>query len=200
MSEILKAYLENEPAIRRFLIRSGARDHEVDDFAQETFLRGFAAEMRADIDEPKAYLFRIARNIAHEKFRKSVRTPVSMAEDSVSADLLIDEDQAAADEWLDGRRKLALFAEAVAHLPLQCRKAFLLRRIEGLQYKQIANRMNITVSAVEKHVTTGVLKCKAYLKSRGYQPSEFGMKPKAKANGNPKAFEAANDGAVKQDE
>lgn len=182
MSEILKAFLENEEAIRRFLGRSGAERHEIDDFTQETFLRGFAAEIRSDIAEPKAYLFQIARNIAHEKFRKNARMPISSAEDSAGAELLIDEDQAAADDWLDGRRKLALFAQAVAQLPPQCRKAFLLRRVDELQYKQIANRMNITVSAVEKHVAVGLLKCNAYLKAHGYDPSEFGAMKRNAAN------------------
>lgn len=178
MSEILKAYLENEKALRRFLVRKGAGPHEVDDFAQEAFLRGFAAEIRIEISEPKAYLFRIAENITREKFRKAARSNVLSTVDSPDADLIIDEDQASADQWIDGRRKLSLFAKAVAQLPPQCRKAFLLRRIEGLEYKQIANRMDISISAVEKHVMAGLLKCNAYLKAHGYEPSEFGSKIK----------------------
>ncbi len=174
MSEILKAFLEYEEAIRRFLRRYGASARDLEDFVQETFLRGFAAETKADIAEPKAYLFQIARNIVHEEFRKISRAPHEFLEDSGGADILLDEGHVATDEWLNGRRKLALFARAVATLPPQCQKAFLLRRIEGLQYKQIANRMNITVSAVEKHVTIGLLKCNAYLKAHGYDPSEFG--------------------------
>ena len=174
MSAILKAFLENEGAIRRFLAGYTKSAEDIEDFAQETFLRGFAAEMRHDIREPRAYLFQIARRVAFERFRKSKRAPMELLEDSGGSDILLDEDQATADEWLDGRRKLALFARAVAHLPPQCRKAFLLRRVDGLQYKQIANRMNITVSAVEKHVAAGMLKCHEFLRAHGYHRSEFG--------------------------
>lgn len=174
MSAILKAFLKNEGAIRRFLARYTKSADEIEDFTQETFLRGFAAERRHDIKEPKAYLFQIAKRVVFERYRRDKRAPMVLLEDSGGSDFILDEDQAMADEWLDGRRKLALFAKAVAHLPPQCRKAFLMRRIDGLQYKQIANRMNVTVSAVEKHVAAGMLKCNAFLRAHGYHPSEFG--------------------------
>jgi RNA polymerase sigma-70 factor (ECF subfamily) len=100
--------------------------------------------------------------------------------------LLIDKDQIDAAAWLDGRRKLALLAQAVAHLPPQCRKAFLLRRIDGMEYKEIAKQMNISVSCVEKHVANGLLKCNVFLRARGYDPSEFSAPP---APGNPQPAE-----------
>jgi RNA polymerase sigma factor (sigma-70 family) len=173
MSEILKAFLQNEAAIRRYLARYRVDAQAVEDFVQETFVRGFAAEMKSDIKEPKAYLFQIAKSIALETLRKNQRTPTSALEDCGGSELILDEDQAGAEEWLEGRRKLALFVRAVAELPPQCRTAFLMRRIEGLQYKQIANRMSISVSAVEKHVTTGLVKCNAYLREHGYDPREL---------------------------
>lgn len=43
--------------------------------------------------------------------------------------------------------------EVIAGLPIQCRKAFYLSRQKGLKNKEIATEMNISVSAVEKHIT-----------------------------------------------
>lgn len=183
MSEILKAFLQNEAAIRRYLARFRASAQEVQDFVQETFLRGFAAEMKSQIKEPKAYLFQIAKSLALETIRKSHRTPTSTLDDSGGIDLILDEEQADAEEWLEGRRKLALFVRAVAELPPQCRTAFLMRRVEGLQYKQIANRMNISVSAVEKHVTAGLLKCSAYLREHGYGAGDVAYRPTTGTDG-----------------
>ena len=173
MSEILKSFLANEKALRRYIARFCAEPQDVEDLAQETFLSGFAAEMRTEIREPKAFLFRIARNLVFSARRQKRRRPNQGLEELGGSDLLMDEDQMDAAAWLDGRRKLALLAQAVAHLPPQCRKAFLLRRVDGLEYKQIANRMNISVSSVEKHVANGLLKCNAFLRARGYDPSEF---------------------------
>jgi len=176
MSEILKAFIENERAIRRYISRFRFHAQDIEDFTQETFLKGFAAETHTEIREPKAFLFKIAKNVALLDIRKKKRGSVDFIEDSGGSELILDEGQATAEEWLDGRRKLALMAKAVATLPPQCRKAFMMRRVEGLKYKQIANRMNISVSAVEKHVTSGLLKCNAYLREHGYNASEFGAK------------------------
>src|SRR5262245_28107167 len=115
MSEILKAFLQNEAAIRRYLARYRGSAHETQDFVQETFLRGFAAEMKSQIKEPKAYLFQIAKSVVLERQRKSHRAPpVSMLADGGDTDLILDDEQAGAEEWLEGRRKLALFVRAVA--------------------------------------------------------------------------------------
>lgn len=149
---------------------------------QEAFLQSFAAELRTDIRNPKAFVFEVAKNVALADYRKSKRSPTERLEDFGGADLILDESQSSAEDDLEGRRKLAVFARAVAHLPPKCREAFLMRRIDGLAYKQIANRLNISVSAVEKHVATGLLKCHSYLLDHGFEPSEFGGERREKAN------------------
>ena len=117
---------------------------------KKRFLGASQPKPRGPIKEPKAYLFQIAKNLALDKLRKNTSLPIDSLEDSGGSSLILDEDQAAADALLDGRRKLALFAKAVAQLPPQCRKAFMFRHMNEYSYKQIASRMNISVSAVEK--------------------------------------------------
>lgn len=174
MSEILKAFQKNQAAIKRLLARYLYSKQDVEDLAQEVFIKGFAAETKTDILDPKAFLFRIARNTAITHLRKIRNSSADALEEAGGADAALDEREANVEERLDGRRKIMLFAEAVAHLPPQCRKAFLMRRVEGLAFKQIAVRMDISVSSAEKHVKNGLLKCSAYLRERGYEPSEFG--------------------------
>ncbi len=174
MSELYKIFLENEAAIARYIARFRPASDDVSDLTQETFLRGFAAEMKGEIREPKAFLFKIAKNLALLDIKKNKRSPTDFIEDSGSSELLVDEGQLTADVMLDGRKKLTLLAKAVANLPPQCRRAFLLRRVDGLKYKQIANRMGISVSADEKHIAVGMVTCHAYLREQGYDPSEFG--------------------------
>jgi RNA polymerase sigma-70 factor (ECF subfamily) len=174
MTEILQIFLKNEHAIRRHMMRFCRSADDIDEILQETFLRGFAAETQGTIKEPKAYLFQIAKNLALDKLRKKTSLPIESLEETGGSSLILDEDQAAADALLDGRRKLALFAKAVAQLPPQCRKAFLFRHVNEYSYKQIASRMNISVSAVEKHVTIALVKCEQFLRANGYDASEFG--------------------------
>lgn len=178
MPDILEIFQKNEQAIRRHIHRFCRSADDIDEILQETFLRGFAASTRGAIKEPKAYLFQIAQNIALDRLRKKALVPVDSLEDSGGSSIILDEDQATADAQLDGRRKLTLFAKAVALLPPQCRRAFLLRYMNDYSYKEIANRMNISVSAVEKHVTVGLVKCEQFLRSHGYDPMEFGARHK----------------------
>ena len=173
VSKILQSFQENEAGIRRYLSRFLRNAQDVDDSLQETFLKGFAAETKTGILEPKAFLYRIAKNVALYEIRKKRKNHVGYLEDSGGVELLEDTEQPGAGEQIDGRRKLVILAKAVATLPPQCRRAFLMRRVEGLRYKQIANRMNISVSAVEKHVTNAVIKCNEYLLQQGLEPSEF---------------------------
>ncbi len=174
MSRILEAFLKNKSGIKRSLAKFSLAPHEVDEVVQETFIKGFAAEMKSEIREPKRFLYRIARNIAISILRQNKTSPTSALEDFGGADTVLDESRPSAEDWLDSRQKIMVLTEAVAQLPPRCRKAFLLRRVEGLAFKQIAVRMGISVSAVEKYVKTALLKCDTYLRERGYEPSEFG--------------------------
>lgn len=179
MSKILEAFLKNQTAIKRLLARYSLGKQDIEDLTQEVFIKGFAAETKTEIQDPKAFLFRIARNAAVTHLRKRKRSSVDALEEMGGSDVVLDEGQASSEEQLDGRRKILLFAEAVAHLPPQCRKAFLMRRVEGLTFKQIAVRMDISVSTAEKHVKNGLSKCSAYLRARGYEPSEIGERRKS---------------------
>ena len=174
MSEILRAFLVHERALKRFLGRFFTTAQDVDDLAQETFLRAFAADAAEPIIASKAFLFRVARNLAlNEKARMWNSTTVRL-EDSGAPDVI--DDDVGAEERLDSRRKLALFAEAVSALPPQRRRVFLLRKIHGRSYRDIAIQLGISESTVEKHVAAGLVSCSKYLSRYGYQ---VGASPKS---------------------
>lgn len=177
MSRVLKAYLENRVSLRRYLSKFRGRQQDVEDLAQEAFVKAFAVEKDTDIEDPKAFLFRVARNLALNEVRKSARSPTDTLEDFGGADVVIGE-EAIADEKLDARNKLMVFATAMAELSPRCREVFWMARVDGLKYKQIATRLNITVSAVEKNVARALLKCAQRFRIEGYDPSEIGLAEK----------------------
>ena len=179
MSLMLKTFLENERGIKRFLSRFFPRAQDVDDLAQETFLRAFAAEAERDVLSPRAFLYRIAKNLAlNERERLSHRT-TSFIEDYPDPSVIGASDQVSGEDVVEGRQKMAIFAEAISALPPQCRRVFLLRKVQGLSQKDVAQRLGLSVSTVEKHLATGLVKCSEYLKLRGY---EVGSGPAAVAN------------------
>jgi len=74
---------------------------------------------------------------------------------------------------LEAQQSFGLYCEAVASLPEKCRQVFLLRKVHGLRHKEIAERMSISVSSVEKYLRRGLLECRAYIREReGSEPCQ----------------------------
>jgi RNA polymerase sigma factor (sigma-70 family) len=60
-----------------------------------------------------------------------------------------------------------VYCEAVAALPKKCRQVFLLRKVHGLGHREIAERMGLSVSSVEKYLLRGIVDCRAYMEKKG---------------------------------
>jgi RNA polymerase sigma-70 factor (ECF subfamily) len=161
-SAMTKVFIENESFLKKFLTRFLSQPQDIEDVAQETFLKAFNAEMHKEIRSPKAFLFRIAKNAALTKLTKKMQLITDYIEDFDSPDVLCDgtsvEDQVAS------RQKLAVFCQAAASLPPQCRRAFLMRKVYGLSHKEISERLGISTSTVEKHVANGLQRCSNYMR------------------------------------
>lgn len=176
MSDIFKAFQEHEASIRRIIRRYFPRAEDVEDLTQETFLRGFAASTTMEIREPKAFLFRVARNLALSEVKKKANNATDFLEDSGGAGILSDDGAATAEQEIDGKRKLAALMRAIAQLPPVYRQVMVMRKVEKLRHKQIATRLNVLVSLVEKRVAMAVLLCNGYLRKEGHDPAEFGIR------------------------
>lgn len=166
ISVIARVFLESEPSLKRFVARFFSRSQDIEEVVQETFLRAFHAEKELHVRAPKAFLFRIARNLALKELTKKSRLITDYIEDSGGLETLGQE--SSAEDHMEMRQKLAAFCNVVASLPPQCRRAFLMRKVYGFSQKEIAERLDISVSTVEKHIASGLMKCSAYMRENGH--------------------------------
>lgn len=161
MSPVSTAFLENYDFLKRFLARFFPASQDIEDVAQEAYLRAYVAEQQKVIEQPKAYLFRIAKNLALTKLTKKSEKITDYIEECGAS--LVIECGPAADIEVEAQESLGLYCDAVAALPEKCRQVFLLRKVHGLAHKEIAERMSLSVSSVEKYLLRGVLECRAFM-------------------------------------
>jgi len=139
----------------RRIARATRNSDEAEDLLHAAFLR--LAEYRREnrVENPSAFVVRAAVNMKADEVRhRRVRneTPLDVA------DLVdISDDQPLQTEVLAARERLRRAEMGLARLSPRTREIFLMHRIDGLKYREIAERLGITVSAVEKHVAKAAL-------------------------------------------
>lgn len=100
-------------------------------------------------------MVRVAVNLAFDEHRhERVRAEVS---ESIHDLVNLWDDQRPHDEVLVAYERLERVDAVLERLGSRTREVFLMHRIDGLKYREIAARLGITVSAVEKHVAKAVL-------------------------------------------
>ena len=149
---------KNRFLIEKLLRRFSLSATDIEDISQETLLRALDARRKRKISYPRQFIISIAKNVAREEIRRRAKKMDELVEDSVLENHPLDEPTA--ESALDSRVKLRLFADAIANLPPQCRRVFLLKHVQGASHKEIAARLGISVSTVEKHVAAGLHACR----------------------------------------
>ncbi len=164
VSAVSAAFLANNTFLKKFLTRFFSAQQDIEDVAQEAYLRAYVAEQKKDIEQPKAYLFRVAKNIALTRLTQKSQQITDYIED-LGASVVIHSETNAQDE-AEASESLGIYCEAVAALPEKCRQVFLLRKVHGLSHREIAERMSLSISSVEKYLLKGILACRAFVQKR----------------------------------
>ena len=153
----LKAYLRGAfPKVR-----------DVDDVVQESYLRIWKASAVQPIRSAKAFLFRIARNVALNLLEHERVSPLHAVADLAALPVIEDGPDAAAAACT--REEILLLADGIEALPARCREIFILRRIKGVPQKEIAARLGISEQTVQVQVQRGVKRCAEFLRRHGVE-------------------------------
>ncbi len=162
---ILAAFSECRDGLVRNLLKMCVRAEDVDDILQTTVLKALESNRSRQVSSPKSYLFVISRNLVFKAMSARSREIRAEVDDAIA-----DADTPGADDALHYRQKLQAFEDALRLLPERPRRAIVLRKFLGLPYKDIARKMGVSVSSVEKYVAQGMLRCRDVLRAKGYYP------------------------------
>lgn len=145
----------NVKILRNYLFYKFGNEEQANDITQEAFIKLWENCANVTQEKAKSYLYTIANNatlnqIAHQKVVLNyAKNNVNKDKTNLSPEFLIEEEQF----------KIKL-EKAIENLTEAQRVAFLLNRIEGKKYKEIAEILNISIKAVEKRIHLALISLK----------------------------------------
>ncbi|WP_082443677.1 sigma-70 family RNA polymerase sigma factor [Stenotrophomonas nitritireducens] len=139
--------LPHESALRRRLRSQVPTGLEVDDVVQEAYALIAAQERVEQILERRAYLFTVARSVVFKHFRRSCFISID-----TNSGVSREHHELTLERHAGASQELRRLAWMIDGLPPRCGQAFVMCRVEQLPQYEVARRMGISRSSVEKHL------------------------------------------------
>jgi RNA polymerase sigma-70 factor (ECF subfamily) len=133
--------------LRRYLTRLLGNSTEAQDIAHDAYLRVLPIVEQPTTGQPEAVLYTTARRLAINQLKRRSISPICAGESCQERSASPAPGVA---QQVMARQELRLLQEAITRLPEGCRNVLLLRKVELLSHRDIAGRLGIAVSTVEK--------------------------------------------------
>ena len=140
--------------LTRYFARRVRNDADAEDMVQEVFERLIKRGDVGSVEFLTGYVFETASSVFTDRFRR--RTVRQADEHDEFDENLHGGAQISTERIVMGRERLANATTALLELPERTRVIFVLRRLEGMSYLDIEARLEISVSAIEKHMQRAV--------------------------------------------
>jgi RNA polymerase sigma-70 factor (ECF subfamily) len=143
VAELLLSHLDSAYNLARWLVRNG---EDAEDVVQEAYLRAFRYAGGFRGGDARVWLLRIVRNTAYRWLRKTrAYEPVAQFDEEIhTGGIGASNPEQLLLQNADGR----LVEQALSELPIRFREILVLRELEGLSYKEIAEVMGVPVGTV----------------------------------------------------
>jgi RNA polymerase sigma-70 factor (ECF subfamily) len=150
---VARLYRTERPRLLRFFARRVGRA-EAHDLVQEAFASLLAAVSRRpkSIEQPEAYLTRVATNLVLKRGRTAARRSTALHIPADEAALTGTDTEA----HLEERDMLERLETAMLRLRPLTREIFMAHRLDGYTYREIAERTGLSVKRVEKHMSRAI--------------------------------------------
>lgn len=142
--------------VLRYASRLIGNRHDGEDVVQNAYLRMVRVDSRT-VDHPRSYLFKAARNAAIDLRIKLEREWSRRVELDQADALATPEDHS---QRLEFRDRVAALSVLLNELPIACRTAFVMNKVEGHSHREIAEKLGISISMVEKHILRAFSHCR----------------------------------------
>ena len=164
-------YRKTLAPLQRYLSRMLGNQSEAQDIAHDAYLRIYPKVQDQSANNPQAVLYTTARRLAINRLKRRSITPfipgsINLETTAASTPGVVQQVMA--------RQELQQLEEAIAQLPEGCRAVLLLRKIELLSHYEIAQRLGIAISTVEKQHARALRLLRAALTAQSDRASPEG--------------------------
>jgi RNA polymerase sigma-70 factor (ECF subfamily) len=144
------------PRLREFAEKVVKDEDIAEDIVQEVFIKVWEKRKKIDALNIDAFFFRVLKNhcithIKHLRVIENIQTKVSIlkeAEELYRIDFLRNEPYILIEKELEKE-----IEKTLSELPEKCREVFLMSRMDGLKNREIAEKLQINIKNVERHIT-----------------------------------------------
>jgi len=161
MSSLTDTFLRHYRDLLGFLSsRTGSRE-VAQDCAHDTWLKVHDLADRVSPDNPRAYLYRTAANVAMDWHRANAREAQGQ---ELYASMQLPAHETDTLDVVSARQSVIKLEKTLRKQSHRSLQIFLLHRHDDLNYREIATRLDISVSTVEKHMMRMLLACEEALR------------------------------------
>jgi RNA polymerase sigma factor (sigma-70 family) len=157
---VTRLFREHNEALIRFLALRLRSQQEAKEVAQEAYVRLLKLDQPGAVSFLRAFLFKTAANLAVDRIRHE-----QMARRVARETKFLDEltAQPTPEQSATHAQELKLAERLIDELPPKCRRAFLLHKVYGLDFGDIAKQMGLGERMVRTYVCRAILYCRAGL-------------------------------------
>lgn len=160
-ADLSALFRECDRALRSFLQARLGNEHEAQEVAQEAYARLLQLHQPNTLSHPRAYLFKIAGNVATDRIRQRI-TRARL--DELDAEAGLEQvDTASPDTRALAEEELDLVERALGELPPKYRRAFLLSRFEDRSTTEIARELLVRERMVRNYIARTAIYCQLRL-------------------------------------
>ncbi len=147
---LTRLLLAERPSLLRLVLRIVGSKPAAEDITQTLYLKVQQVEDDIRIDDPRAYLFRLASNLALDHRRFQGRRDAMQTE--IENLLWVEDDSPSVERTVLARDELQRVSQAVALLGEPTRTIFYLNRFKNLPQRAIAAQFGVSTTIVERHI------------------------------------------------
>jgi RNA polymerase sigma-70 factor (ECF subfamily) len=157
---ILDTLVENYDEMLRFVARGLGGWNDAPDVIQDTVVKLQKIPDGVDVQNPRAYLYRMITNQVVDHMRRQSSTGQYISNETAPDKA---DNEPSQEDVVYSRQRLKRLEEAVLNLSPRQKMVFIMHKFDGLTYGEIAEELGISKSAVEKLMMKALASCRGQL-------------------------------------